>query len=93
MVLRVDRARALHRARHCLDVYQSRCGSLGASLCRSAVLLARKLFIFVTGEFLFSEQTVNDRDKEERRDRSDEQPANHGAPKRRVLFAALAQSK
>src|SRR4030095_16126178 len=66
---------------------------IGRPLCRSAVLLARKLFIFVTGEFLFPEQTVNDWDKKQRCNSSDEQPANHGAPKRRVLFAALAQSE
>jgi len=54
------------------------------------MLLAREFFVFVTGEFLFPEQTVNDRDEKQRRNSRHEQAANYGAPERRVLFATLA---
>src|SRR6185437_14241971 len=35
--------------------------------------------------------TENDRNKHERRDRREDQAADHGAAKRRILFTALAQ--
>src|SRR5205823_9898855 len=65
---------------------------LGASFRRIAMLLARKLFIFVTGKFFFAEQAINDRDKKQRRDGGHEQTANHGAPEGCILLAALAQT-
>jgi hypothetical protein len=72
LAMTVDVAQCHHHAHHCLYICQSQFGSLSASFHRIAMLLPRKLLVFVTREFLFPEQTVNDRNKKQRRDSSHE---------------------
>src|SRR4030095_11294701 len=57
------------------------------------LLLPLKLFVFVTGEFGFAQHAVNHGQREQRRECGDDQSANHSAPERRVLLAALTETE